>query len=271
MHVVGIQADLAWEDPAANREALLPRIRAAAERARGGLVVLPEMWPSGFSMHAERVAEPEGGPSESFMVETAAACGAALGGSVAQRRPGWARPRNVFLLATPEGGVRRCATILPSAHGGEDRHYEGGAALVSIRVAGVRVTPLVCYDLRFAELFTVAAPRTDLFVVVANWPAVRAHHWRSLLVARAIEAQCYVLGVNRVGTGGGLVYEGDSLLVSPLGEIVDALRPGEEGTVGGNVDPAVVADVRSSLPFLRDRRPALYRRLADEAARSQIE
>lgn len=261
MHVVGLQSDLVWEDPAANRAAFRRRIHAAAERAHGGLIVLPEMWPTGFSMHADRIAEPEGGPSEGFLVEMAEESGAAIAGSVAQRRAGWAHPRNVFLLATPDGGVHRYAKIHPFTYGGEDRHYEAGDALVTVRVAGARVTPLVCYDLRFAELFTCRAEETDLFVVVASWPAVRAAHWKALLVARAIEAQCYVLGVNRVGTGGGLVYEGDSLFVSPEGEVLDSLAPGEEGSVQGEVDPGVVAEIRASLPFLRDRRPDLYRRL----------
>ncbi len=264
MRVVGLQTDLVWEDAAANRARLRDRVVAAGQRSGGGLVVLPELWPTGFSMHATRVAEPEGGASEAFLIATAAASGAAVAGSVAQIRDGWARPRNVFLLATPEGGVHRYAKIHPFSYGGEDRHYEAGSALASMRVAGVRVTPLICYDLRFAELFTAAAAHTDLFVVVANWPAVRSAHWTSLLVARAIEAQCYVLGVNRVGTGGGLVYEGDSLLVSPLGEVVASLAPGEEGAVEGDVDPRVVADVRADLPFLRDRRPDLYRALAEE-------
>lgn len=261
MHVAGLQTDLVWEDPEANREALRPRIERAAARAPGGLVVLPELWPTGFSMHADRVSEPEGGPNERFLVETAAVTGAAIAGSVAQRREGWAHPRNVFLLATPDGGVHRYAKIHPFTYGGEHRHYEPGDDMVTVRVAGVRVTPLICYDLRFAELFTLRAPETDLFVVVASWPAVRAAHWKALLVARAIEAQCYVLGVNRVGTGGGLVYEGDSMFVSPEGEVLATLAPGEEGVVEGEVDPGVVAQVRDSLPFLRDRRPDLYRRL----------
>ena len=261
MHVVGLQSDLVWEDASANRERFRARIEAVAARAEGGLIVLPEMWPSGFSMHAERIAEPEGGASEQFLVEMARASGAAVAGSVAQKRHGWRRPRNVFLLANPEGGVHRYAKIHPFAFGGESRHYEAGSVLASVRVAGVRVTPLICYDLRFAEVFTSRADETDLFVVVANWPATRAHHWKALLVARAIETQAYVLGVNRIGIGGGLVYEGDSLLVSPLGEILATLPPGESGVVEGEVDAAVVSEVRVILPFLRDRRPDVYRNL----------
>ena len=212
-------------------------------------------------MHAERVAEPEGGPSERFLVDMAQETGAALAGSIAQKREGGERPRNVFVLATPEGGVHRYAKIHPFDFGGEGRHYESGDVLVTVRVAGVRVTPLICYDLRFAELFTSRANETDLFVVAANWPVARAHHWKALLVARAIETQSYVLGVNRVGTGGGLVFEGDSMLVSPLGEVISSLPPGEAGVVEGEVDPAVVSEVRMSLPFLQDRRPDIYRNL----------
>ena len=261
MHVAGLQSDLVWEDAAANRERFGVLVRAVAARSGGGLIVLPEMWPTGFSMHADRIAEPEGGASEEFLVSLARETGSAIAGSVAQTRDTWDRPRNVFLLATPEGGVHRYAKIHPFTFGGEGRHFEAGDVLVTVRVAGVRVTPLICYDLRFAEVFTARAEETDLFVVIASWPAARAQHWKALLVARAIETQCYVLGVNRVGSGGGLVFEGDSLLVSPLGEILSSLPPGEAGVVEGEVDPAVVSEVRVSLPFLRDRRPDVYRGL----------
>ncbi len=266
MRVAGLQTELVWESPEANRRNLQPRIRLAAD-AGARLIALPEMWPTGFSMRPEAVAEPEGGPSERFLVETAAASGAAVGGSVAQTAPEWAKARNVCLFATPGGVVHRYAKIHPFTYGGEAERYEAGDALATFAFEGVRVTPLVCYDLRFPELWALAAPRTDLFVIVANWPTARAAHWRALLVARAIETQAYVLGVNRVGEGGGLKYDGQSALVSPLGELVaDAFaRPGEELTIEGDVDPARVAEVRAKFPFLADRRPDVYRRLRGES------
>lgn len=265
MRVAGIQAELAWEDPEANRRALRPRILEAAT-AGARLVALPEMWPTGFSMRPEVVAEPEGGESERFLAETARACGAAVCGSIAQRRPGAARARNVFVAAMPDGSVHRYAKIHPFSYGGESEHYEGGDALTTFELDGVRVTPLVCYDLRFPELWAAAAPSTDLYVVVANWPEARAAHWRALLVARAIETQAWVLGVNRVGEGGGLRYLGESALASPLGEIVgDGFgRAGEARTVTGDADPARVAEARAKFPFLADRRPEVYRRLRGE-------
>lgn len=270
MRAAGLQCDLVWEDPRANRERLRPRIDAAV-RDGARLVVLPEMWPTGFSMATDRVAEDEDGPSERFLSDTARATGAAVGGSVAQRRPGAARPRNVFVLALPDGEVHRYAKIHPFTHGGETRHFDAGDTVVTVAFGGVRITPLVCYDLRFPELFAAVAERTDLFVVVASWPAVRAANWAALLTARAVETQAYVLGVNRVGSGGGLDYRGGSRLVAPMGALVDgdaggpdAAGDGAERVVAGDVAATEVAAVRARLPFLADRRPDVYRRLRGE-------
>lgn len=260
MRVVGVQCDLAWEDPARNRARLLPRVEAAA--ASGArLVVLPEMWPTGFSMDAARAAEPEGGPSERWMLDAASRCGAAVAGSVAQTRPGWARPRNVFLCALPSGDVRRYAKVHPFTFGGEAAVYEAGGALETFAWEGVRITPFVCYDLRFPEAWAARAAATDLFVVVANWPEARIAHWTALLVARAIETQAYVLAVNRVGTGGGLAYPGASRLVSPSGTTLAGADAGDgrERDLAGDVEPAEVAAVRARFPFLADRRPDVYR------------
>jgi len=267
LRVAGLQCDLAWEDPAANRARLGPRIEAAA---RGGarLVVLPEMWPTGFSMAAERIAEDEGGASERFLSATAAATGAAIGGSIAQRHPGGAqgRPRNVFVLALPDGTVHRYAKIHPFTFGGEARAYDAGDQAITVTFEGVRITPLVCYDLRFPELCAALAGRTDLFVVVANWPVARVLNWTVLLQARAMETQAYVLGVNRVGAGGGLDYSGGSRLVSPTGTILagETSADGAECPIEGDVDPGEVAAVRAKFPFLADRRPDVYRRLRGE-------
>jgi len=131
--------------------------------------------------------------------------------------------------------------------------------VVTADVEGVSVTPLVCYDLRFPEPFRLAAKETDLFAVVANWPAKRREHWRTLLRARAIENQAYVLGVNRVGEGNGLVYAGDSAALSPLGETL-AEASGSEAVLLVDVDPAAVREARATFPVLSDIRPSAYRR-----------
>jgi len=130
---------------------------------------------------------------------------------------------------------------------------------VTVAIEGVRVTPFVCYDLRFPEPFRFAAKETDLFAVVANWPDARREHWRTLLRARAIENLAYVAGLNRVGEGGKLRYAGDSALVYPWGE---TLVEGDatDRVLLGEVDPARVADARAKFPVLDDVRKEAYRR-----------
>lgn len=123
---------------------------------------------------------------------------------------------------------------------------------MTIEVAGVRVTPLICYDLRFADLFWDNAATTDCFVVPANWPEARRLHWMTLLRARAIENQAYVVGVNRVGSAGRLSYSGDSRIIDPLGEMVEATS-GTETTICAEVSAAVATQVRRDFPFMQDR------------------
>lgn len=253
MRIAAIQHDIAWEDPAANFDRLAPRIAAAAD-AGARLVALTEMYATGFSMATDRTAEPLDGPSTTFLVEQAAATGAWVCGSVpARTTPDAARPHNVSVLAAPDGTVHRYAKIHPFTYGREDEHYAAGDRLVTVDVEGLRVSLFVCYDLRFADEFWAVAEDTDCYLVVANWPATRRLHWQALLQARAIENQAYVVGVNRVGEGGGLAYAGDSRIVDPLGELLATAAVGET-TLLADVDPARVAEVRATFPFLRDRR-----------------
>jgi predicted amidohydrolase len=249
--VAAVQHDIVWEDREATLARLAPRVAAAAgEGAR--LVVLAEMFAVGFSMRTDVVAEERDGPTSSWLREQAASHGAWVCGSVPERAPGAALPSNVFVLAAPDGSVHRYAKRKPFGFGGETDHYAAGDASLTVDVEGVRITPFVCYDLRFADLFWERAAGTDLYVVVASWPSPRRHHWRTLLAARAIENQAYVVGVNRVGDGGGLSYGGDSCAVDPMGEVTMA-TPDVEDLLVADVDPEVVAATRARFPFLADR------------------
>jgi predicted amidohydrolase len=163
------------------------------------------------------------------------------------------------ILAGPDGNATRYAKIHPFTFGGEHRVYAGGDRIVTVDVEGLRVTPFVCYDLRFPEPFRLAAADTDLFAVVANWPEPRREAWRTLLRARAIENLCYVAGVNRAGEGGGLRYAGDSAVISPWGEVL-AEGGVEEAVLIADVDASVVRSTRAKFPALEDRRPEAYRR-----------
>ncbi len=211
------------------------------------------MFATGFSMAAERIAEPEGGPSEAFLTEAAAAHQVWVVGSVPQRNPATGRPRNVAVLAGPDGSVHRYAKIHPFSFAGEHEHYEAGRQPLIVTVEGVRISLFVCYDLRFADEFWALAGGTDCYLVVANWPAARREHWRALLVARAIENQAYVAGVNRVGTGDGIDYAGDSMLIDPFGAVLVHAAHTETVLVA-DVDPNRVSEVRARYPFLTDRR-----------------
>lgn len=258
MKAFGAQMDLAWQDPEANLSLAEAHIRgAAALGAR--LVALPEMFATGFVMDPARAAAARE-LTEARLSALAQELGVAIVAGTAELEAD-GRGVNVALALGP-GGQRlaRYEKIHPFSFAGEHHRYRGGEALGGFTVDGARVGMFVCYDLRFPEVFRAAAPRTDLMVIIANWPESRRHAWRSLLVARAIECQCYVLGVNRVGEGGGLRYVGDSALIDPLGEALSSATAGE-ALVGGEVDPARVAELRERFPFLQDRRPEVYGRL----------
>ena len=256
MKVAAVQHDIVWEDPRRNFARLAPRIAAAAD-AGARLVALTEMFATGFSMAAERIAEDPDGASTTFLATEARAHGVWVCASVPTRpRPGAhsALPTNAFVLAGPDGNVQHYDKLHPFGYAGEHEHYAAGELNPTFVVEGVRVTPFVCYDLRFADDWWAKATATDLYVCVANWPASRRVHWQTLLRARAIENQAYVLGVNRVGRGDGVDYAGDSLVVDPFGELLATAEAGIEQVLTAEVDPAYVADVRRAFPFLRDRR-----------------
>jgi predicted amidohydrolase len=252
MKVAAVQHDIVWEDPDANFARLDPVIAdAAAQGAQ--LVVLSEMFATGFSMAAARIAEPENGPSTQFLARAAAQHGVWVCGSLPEHTAGVDRPTNRFVLASPDGARHRYSKVHPFSFASEHEHYAAGTERITVGIGGVRVTPFVCYDLRFGDGFWAEADTTDCYVVVANWPAARRNHWTTLLAARAIENQAYVVGVNRVGTGDGIEYAGDSRIIDPLGHVIAAAPENEPATVVADVDPAVVRDVRSRFPFLADR------------------
>ncbi|MGW8265346.1 MAG: nitrilase-related carbon-nitrogen hydrolase [Longimicrobiales bacterium] len=260
MKVAGIQMDIAWEKPTEN----FPRARSMAGNAvdRGArLVVLPEMFATGFSMNAETVAG-FAEDTRAFLSELARELSAFVLGGYGE--PAGPRPANACSIFDPSGTeILHYRKIHPFSMAGEDVHYLAGDRIETAEVEGVRVTPLICYDLRFPEPFRVAATRTDLFCVVANWPEPRRRHWSLLLKARAVENQAFVLGVNRVGSGEDLAYTGDSALLDPMGDDVAAAVPGTEEVLLGEVDSGEVVRIRRKFGFLDDRQPALYTVLED--------
>jgi predicted amidohydrolase len=210
-------------------------------------------------MATDVTAEPVDGPSATFLHDAAARTGAWTMGSFACADGGAdGRPTNRLLLASPDGSSHHYDKVHPFSYAGEDDHFAPGHTTGVVDVAGVRVAPFVCYDLRFANVFWALGPDVDLFVVPANWPSPRRGHWRTLLQARAIENQAWVMGLNRVGTGRTidgreLPYSGDSMVVDPLGAVV-ASAADQPTLVMATVDTDRVADVRDRFRFLPDRR-----------------
>jgi predicted amidohydrolase len=254
LRIAAIQHDIVWEKPAENFAGLTPMIDAAVADG-AAMVVVSEMWSTGFSMNSVEIAERPDGPTSTFMKHTAARTGAWVVGSFPEHTEGYDRPTNRLLMAGPDGQDHRYSKIHPFTFAGEHEHYSAGRDRLTVEIDGVRVTPLVCYDLRFTDLFWDVADSTDCYVIPANWPEVRREHWTTLLRARAIENQAYVVGVNRVGSAGRLAYSGDTRIIDPLGEVTSA-PSGETATIIADIDPAKVAQVRADFPFMQDRNPA---------------
>ena len=256
LRVAAIQHDIVWHDREANFERLAPKIAGAAASG-AGLVLLTETFSTGFSFDTPGIGEPQGGPSSTFLVEQATRHGVWVGGSCPELDPaspgGDERPSNTFVLAGPGGVVHRYRKIHPFSHAGEERYVRAGTDFVTVEVEGVRLSLFVCYDLRFSDEFWALAPDTDAYLVVANWPEKRRLHWSTLLRARAIENQAYVVGVNRVGSGGGLDYSGDSAIVDPLGEVL-ASGARVETVLLADIDTDHVASTREHFRFMQDRR-----------------
>lgn len=246
LNIALVQTELTWHDPPANRARLE---RALAEARGADLVLLPEMFSTGFTMEPQACAEDMDGPTVAWLCEQSAALGAAVGGSLVIREgEGY---RNRFLLATPDGRLQHYDKRHLFRMAGEQNHYVAGCERVIFEWQGWRLGAQVCYDLRF-PVWSRNRGDMDALLYVANWPARRREHWRALLVARAIENQCFVVGVNRTGIDGkGVEYSGDSMVIDPWGHVLcDPLR--REGVHEVMLEAATLDDCREKFPVHLD-------------------
>ncbi|MFO1408409.1 MAG: amidohydrolase [Steroidobacteraceae bacterium] len=234
LRVTLVQSDLAWQDPEANRRRLASHFRGLAGHT--DLIVLPEMFSTGFTMEAAAHAETMDGPTVGWIREEAAATGCAITGSVVIRDG--ESCYNRLLWARPDGTLAHYDKRHLFRMAGEHQHYAAGASRLVVEHRGWRICPLVCYDLRF-PVWSRSRGDYDLLVYVANWPARRAHAWAALLRARAIENLSYVAAVNRIGRdGNGATYAGDSVVLDFLGQPISS-----EG--GGDRVETAVLDLES--------------------------
>jgi omega-amidase len=251
MNLTGVQLDIAWEDKPANFAKVRSLLASAAVQGCS-LIVLPEMFSTGFSMNVAGICEGESRPAESFLAELAGELDAAvLGGVVTRAADG--RGRNEAVLIAPGGGeLARYTKVHPFSYAGEADHYVPGDGPVVVEVAGAKLSPFICYDLRFPEVFRGAtAGGAEVLAVIANWPEARQEHWRTLLRARAIEDQAYVIGVNRTGADPNVAYAGGSVVVDPRGLVV-AEAPSEECTIAAELDLEALREYRREFPALDD-------------------
>lgn len=258
MKAIGVQLDIVWEDKPANYEKV-QSLLARAEIEPASLVVLPEMFATGFSMNVQDICEEASAETETFlaaMAEQYKSC--VLGGVVRRNADGLGR--NEAVVFAPSGReIARYCKMHPFSFAAETEYYAPGEQTVTFQWLDFTVAPFICYDLRFPEVFRHAVQQeADLYAVIACWPALREAHWTALLKARAIENQAYVVGVNRCGNDPKLTYPGRSTIIDPRGEVL-ASAGAEEGTIQAELDPASLKKYRSDFPALADIRPE-YRR-----------
>lgn len=251
-----VQVDMAWEQPEVNFRRVEGLLSGTDIRA-GDLVLLPEMFATGFSLNTEITADR--GETLGFLCELARRHGCFVQGGRTVLAAGEAKARNIMSVAGPDGGVVcEYAKIHPFSFGREPERFAGGAEVRTwVWISGERratVCPAVCYDLRFPELFRCGVVRgAEVFALGACWPAARQAHWRALAVARAIENQAYMLAVNRTGDDPHLHYAGGTIAVSPRGEVVGELGE-DEGVLRVPINLDDLHAWRGAFPAVRDIR-----------------
>ena len=242
-----LQTDIVWGDPEVNANAA----KRAIEACHGSdLYVLPEMWSTGFATEPQGVAEKDL-RSLAWMKQMAQQTNAAIAGSVATEL-GEGDFRNRFYFVKPEGEVAVYDKHHLFTYGGEHKHYTAGQGRTVAADTGVRFLLLACYDLRF-PLWSRSREDYDCIIYVASWPGSRIEAWRTLLKARAIENQCYVVGVNRIGTDPSCTYCGGTAFINPYGQVVSQCADNQAQTITAVINLDTLNEFREKFPVLKDR------------------
>lgn len=256
MKIIACQTDIHWEDKEANHARITALLETASVPA-GSMVVLPEMFDTGFSMNVEAIADDERGRSRRFLSRLAAGHQCyVLGGVVTRHSDG--RGLNQARVYAPSGEELACYSKLhPFSYAGETDHFASGQEVVTFACGGFKMAPFICYDLRFPEAFRAAARKgAQVLFVLANWPAPRESHWTCLLQARAVENQAFVIGVNRCGIDPNNAYAGGSRIIDPRGKVLAGGGTGE-GWIEAEIDIRDLISYRSEFPALADMREDL--------------
>jgi len=253
MRVIGVQLDIVWEDKPSNHRRVR-EILSGAKLQGNELVLLPEMFSTGFSMNVPTVTDSQTRADQTFLSQVAREHGIYLIGGLVITGPDQ-RGRNQAVVYQPDGTeITRYTKLHPYTPGKEAQHYTAGDEIVSFDWTGTRVAPFVCYDLRFPEIFRRAARSgAELLTLIANWPAARIEHWITLARSRAIENQAYFIAINRCGKDPWLEYPGRSLIIDPKGNVL-ADAGAREGFIEAEIDVDLVRTYRKEFPILADMR-----------------
>lgn len=246
MKVTVLQRDIHWADPAANVAASDVAIDRNPD---SDLYILPEMFSTGFCTSPEGIAEASGSMTLDWMKSKASATGAAIAGSVAVYEEG--KYYNRFYFVKPDGSVTAYDKKHLFTFGGEHMHFTPGSERVTVEWKGVRILLEICYDLRF-PVWSRNRGDYDMIIYVASWPTPRVDAWKALLTARAIENQCYVAGVNRVGSDPSNGYCGGTRLIDPYGRVLAECSDGVEMESTAEVDMNILEAFREKFPVLND-------------------
>lgn len=248
LRITTVQVDLAWEDINSNLAKFSKCLDDLA--GKSDLIVLPEMFSTGFSMDAKRLAEPMAGRTMQWLASQAKRTGAVVTGSFIAAEHGLFFNRLIWMR--PDGSFEQYDKRHLFTPAAEHETYTAGQKKLVVELDGWKICPLICYDLRF-PVWSRNVEGYDLLVYIANWPDRRKHHWKSLIMARAIENQCYVAGVNRCGNdGSGFHYAGDTSVIDFSGNVLHHVEDVEDISTA-SLSRKMLHEYRSSLQFLADR------------------
>ncbi|MCJ8014311.1 carbon-nitrogen family hydrolase [Paenibacillus sp. KQZ6P-2] len=255
-----IQADIEIGSPQANKAHLEELMEQAVQQnPKPDLLVLPEMWNTGYALEQiQDIADPEGQATQAWLSSFAQKHEVMIvGGSVAVKQ-GDQIFNTMYAFDQKGEKVGEYSKLHLFRLMDEEKHLTAGTELVTLDLGGFQAGASICYDIRFPELArSLALGGAKMLIVPAEWPHPRLHHWRTLLMARAIENQMYVVACNRVGSSRGTDFFGHSLIIDPWGEIIAEGSESEE-IVTGLISPELVDDVRGRIPVFADRRPEIY-------------
>lgn len=254
MKIALVQLDSAWEEKEVNHSRAEQFVQMASYNGCD-IIVFPEMFNTGFSMNVASIAEDEDGETASALSRIARHNNINVIAGYVVKESGGKKGQNIAVLYDRNGDrIAKYTKLHPFSFAGENRYYIAGENSIIFYIEGMAASIFICYDLRFPEAFREVAKDVQAIFVIANWPSERKEHWLALLRARAIENQCFVIGVNRIGEdGNGILYPGSSVIFGPSGNEMCRVADNAEFVLC-EIDPQEAVEVRTKFPFLKDMR-----------------